>query len=139
MNPLQIALRWTHVAAVIVFVGGAFFLRVVFLPLAARLAAEPAQQLRAAVARRWSFVARACMVLIIGSGIYNFVVVGYPRHAGQMSYNALFGLKVALALAAFGIVEGPVRKDPARWLTVNLLLAIALIAISSTLKFLPAN
>lgn len=139
MDPLFITFRWIHVASIVIMVGGAFFIRFVLLPTAATLPDEPHRLLRAGVMKRWYIVLRACMVLILASGVFNFVAVTRPLHAGgdRGTYDLLVGIKVGLALAIFGIAEALVRKDPTKWLTVNLLIAMVVIAISSTLKFMP--
>lgn len=139
MDPLHILFRWLHVVAIIVLVGGAFFMRVVLHPSTRALPDDAARSLRADVIRRWFMVLRACMVVILASGFFNYLVVMRPRHAGQSIYDALIGTKILLALAIFGIAEALVKKDPPRWLTVNLLLAALLIGISSYAKFLPTN
>jgi len=146
MDTVNIMLRWTHVAAVIIAVGGSFFLRFILLPVLSGLPDEAQASTRTAVIARWKMVLRLCIVLILGSGLYNYMIVTYPAHRGQATYHMLLGIKIMLALAVFTIAEGLVgkappfammRANPRRWLAINLLLAAAIVAISSYVKFLP--
>lgn len=143
MDPLALLFRWTHIAAVLVAVGGSFFLRFVLMPSAAALPDEPHQALRAGVLRRWKLVVRPCILLILISGGSNYFFVTRAAHAEQPAYHVLILFKFILALAVFTIAEGLIgrappfeflRRDPSRWLAINLALAAAVVAISGYLK-----
>ncbi len=146
MDYLNIIFRWTHVAAVIVMVGGVFFLRMVVHPVLMRLDEQQRGPLRAGILGRWKFVVHACVVLILGSGLYNYLGVTRPLHEGQPQYHMLIGIKILLAMLVFFIAEAlvgrakafePIRKATPVWLIVSLVLAAAIIAISSYVKFIP--
>lgn len=105
MNLLDLLSRYAHVVTAIVLAGGAVFLRLILHP-AFDDGADPAfddsrASLRETVRRRWAkFVAGGTLVLL-ASGLWNYLAVSLPRHRGDGPYHALMGTKILLALAAF--------------------------------------
>jgi hypothetical protein len=137
--------RVLHIATAIVLVGGTFFVRFVLLPAAtANLADDVHAKLRAAILATWKKIVHLGVGLFIVTGAVNYgrvVVAG--THKGDPLYNALLGIKILLALAVFFIAEALVgksaafegmRRNPRRWLMINLLLAAVIVAISGFLK-----
>lgn len=148
MSVPVIVSRWVHLVAVIVAVGGIFFLRVVLHPAASKtLAPDAHDALRPAVIRRWARVVHTCIALIILSGLYN-AVVQFPQHAGQPMYHGIFGLKMVLALVLFFNAIALTGRSPAfasmrqrssTWMAVNIALAAVIVLISNLLKNLPTT
>jgi len=141
----DIVMRWVHLGAAIVAVGGVFFLRAILHPVLMRLPDDQRASLRAALIARWKFVVHACVALILASGLYNYLVVLRPRHAGQGEYHMLIGIKILLALVIFFIAEALVgraaafesmRRAAPKWLAGYLLLAALIVAISGYLRFM---
>lgn len=139
--------RWLHIAAAIIAVGGLVFLRMVLHPAARTTLDETAHlKLREAVIGRWARVVHVCIAFLILSGIYNAVIM-FPRHPGQPLYHSLFGLKVLLALVLFFLAIAltgrsealaAIRRNSPWWMTVNIILAAAVVLLSNILKNIPA-
>jgi uncharacterized membrane protein len=142
--------RWLHLSAVMIAVGGTFFLRVVLHPAAqAALGDDARQALRDRLLRRWARVVHVAILVIILSGTYNLVLL-LPRHKpvpGQMPlYHVLLGPKLLLAGVLFFIAiavtgrsrtfEG-MRKRRPLWLAVNLVIAGLVVLLSNILKHIP--
>src|SRR5258706_14849807 len=81
---LPLAMRWLHIASVVILLGGVSYARFVEGVMSARF-------------KPWAY---AAIGGILVSGTYNFLSkTAYPPH-----YHAWFGIKVLLALHVFGIV-----------------------------------
>lgn len=147
-SPLDLLMRWIHLGAVIVAVGGVFFLRMIVHPVLMTLADEQRVALRGQLIGRWKVIVHACIGLILISGLYNYLAVMRPRHAGQGGYHMLVGIKIMLALGVFFIAEALVgrarafegmRRASPTWLLLYLLLAAGIIGISGYLKYFPTT
>lgn len=137
--------RVLHIATAIVLVGGTFFVRFVLLPAAAAsLPDDVHAKLRAAITATWKKIVHLGVGLFIVTGGINYYrVIAAGTHKGDPLYNALLGIKILLALVVFFIAEALVgksaafegmRRNPRRWLLVNLLLAGVIVAMSGFLK-----
>jgi hypothetical protein len=81
---LPLAMRWLHIASVVILLGGVFYARFVEGVMSARF-------------KPWGY---AAIGGILVSGTYNFLSKStFPPH-----YHAWFGIKVLLALHVFAIV-----------------------------------
>jgi hypothetical protein len=80
---LPMAMRWVHLASVIVLLGGVFYARIVVGDLASR----------------FKLVAYWAIGGILVSGIYNFV----SKNSPSTNYQLWLGLKVLLALHVFAV------------------------------------
>jgi uncharacterized membrane protein len=147
INWIHVGVRWIHVVAAIVAVGGALFIRAILMPAAARAVPEEARDaFREAVRKRWAVFYSVMIVLLLASGLFNYLVVTLPMHRGQASYNAMIGVKIILALAVFFIGSALVgrakafealRRSPRGWLSFNIFLALLVVALGCALKFIP--
>lgn len=137
--------RIMHIATAIVLVGGTFFVRFVLLPAAAaNLPDDLHAKLRGAITATWKRIVHLGIALFILSGGINYYhVIDTGIHKGDPLYNALLGIKILLALAVFFIASALVgrsaafegmRRNPRRWLLINLVLAGVIVAISGFLK-----
>jgi hypothetical protein len=112
---LPIAMRWLHIASVIVLLGGVFY---------ARFAARE-------MAVGFKPMAYAAIGGILVSGTYNFLNKSfYPPH-----YHMWFGIKVLLALHVFAAVA-LYRKEKLRALTGVVISGAAIVAISGYLRWI---
>ena len=135
--------RWLHVGTAIVLLGGTVFMRFVVMPAAARLPEDAHQTLRGHLRATWKWFVHAGIVLLLVSGLYNYLAVAVPRHKGDGLYHALMGTKILLALAIFFLgsvlvgraaaFEG-LRQKARTWLGVLVLLGVLIVAISGFLK-----
>jgi len=139
---MSVLSRWVHVGTAIVIVGGSIFLRFVLSPAAAKLPEAEHLALRENVMARWKRFVHAGIALFLLSGFYNYFQA-MPNHKGDGLYHALIGTKILLALVVFTLASGLVgrsaafaglRKQPARWLAIIILLAAVIIGISGYAK-----
>lgn len=144
---LQVVMRWLHILAAVVAVGGTIFLRFVLMPIAGRvLDGGVHEELRAALIRRWQPFLHTCILLFLVSGFYNYLAVTRHLHDDQPLYHALFGVKFLLALAVFalGLILTSRKAYAQRfqqkamlWLGILAGLAVAIVLISGVMKNLP--
>ena len=150
MNPdliLPIVMRWLHIFAAIVAVGGSIFLRFVLAPVAkATLEPETHIKLRENVSLRWMKFVHTCILLFLVSGFYNYLVITAPQHPDQPLYHALFGTKFLLALVVFALAivltssksfGYKARENAKVWLSLLVFCAVAIVMISGVMKNLP--
>lgn len=146
LDVVELVFRWMHVLAAIVAVGGIIFQRFMVLPALDEL--PEAEQARVAdvIRGRWAMWVRAAIAFLLISGLYNFLFVAHRRYELPPLYHALFGIKFLLALVIFTLASfltgrsGVAQRFVAAarfWLTVNLVLAVAVVGISGVLRGLP--
>lgn len=116
---LPLAMRWLHIASVVILLGGVFYARFVDGVMSARF-------------KPWAYAAIGGILL---SGLYNFLSKSvFPPH-----YHAWFGIKVLLALHVFGIVvmyNSDLHKSKPRLLTGVVLSGALIVACSGYLRWL---
>ncbi len=144
MEAILVVLRWLHIAAAIVAIGGAFFMRVALMPAAKATLDDAAHdKLREALRKRWFIVVQVCIATLLVSGGINFVLLAMPPKVEPMPYHAIFGVKFVAALGVFFIASvlvgrgqglAVMRANRAKWLTVLLVLAGTIVAFSGVLN-----
>ncbi|MFM8803171.1 MAG: hypothetical protein ACKOK8_04580 [Planctomycetia bacterium] len=152
MDPTLLLLRWAHVLAAIVAMGGLVFARVALLPALSDLDAATRDRIHDAIRRRWLPWVIGAITVLLASGLANFLLFnGRVKAEGwadgtwmrQTGYHALFGAKFLMAMAAFyfasalvGRGEGTqwVRNDRAKWLSVTLGLSLAVVLLSGWMR-----
>jgi uncharacterized membrane protein len=141
--------RIVHVGTAITLVGGSVFMLLVLMPAAKLLSDESHNQLAAAVSARWKRFVHIGVLLFLVSGFYNYWQA-IPLHRGDGLYHALVGTKIILALGLFFLAAAlvgrseklePIRRNRAKWLSILVLLAATIVAISGFVKVrgLPAD
>lgn len=135
--------RWAHVGAAIVLMGGTIFTRYVLMPAAKDLPADQHDALRARIRATWSRVVSIGILLLLLSGFYNFFTKSIPQHKGDGLYHALMGTKILIGFVVFflaSVLTGRSpkfeswRQQPAKWLTILILLSAVTAGIGSFLK-----
>lgn len=152
MDPTLLLLRWAHVLAAVVAMGGLVFARFALLPALSEIDAAARDRIHDAIRRRWLPWVIGAITLLLVSGLANFLLfdarVRAEGWAGgtwmrQTSYHALFGAKFLLALVAFyfasalvgrGAGTQWVRNDRAKWLSVTLGLTMAVVLLSGWMR-----
>ena len=152
MDPTLLLLRWAHVLAAIVAMGGLFFARFALVPALSEIDATTRDRIHDAIRRRWLPWVIGAITVLLASGLANFLLFNSKVKAEgwadgqwmrQTSYHALFGAKFLLALVAFyfasalvGRGEGTqwVRNDRAKWLSVTLGLTLAVVMLSGWMR-----
>jgi hypothetical protein len=111
---LPIAMRWLHIASVIVLLGGVFY---------ARFAAGD-------LAPKFKPLAYAAIGGILVSGLYNFLA----KSGLSSTYHMWFGIKVLLALHIFAVVI--LYRGKQRLLTGAVITGALIVAISGYLRWM---
>lgn len=145
---IAIVFRWVHILAAMTAVGGTIFMRMALVPSVTVLSDDQHKALHEQVRSRWvKFVMGAILFLLL-SGFYNFfrrMNQGFDPDPKRL-YNYLFGIKFLLALAVFFLASALTgrasalerfRKNAKFWLSVNVVLMVAIVCLSGVLRFIP--
>jgi uncharacterized membrane protein len=146
IDVVNVAMRWLHLTAAIIAVGGAIFSLFVILPAIKAAPPEVREGLVESVRRRTARLVMFSIAILLLTGFYNYILNEIPAHRGQAFYHGLMGVKIILAMAVFFLAsalagqspafEG-LRKRRAYWLTINVFLGLAVVAIGSILRAVP--
>lgn len=144
---LPLVMRWMHILAAIVALGGSIFIRFVLQPSAKQVLDDKTHaDLRAAVTRRWMRFVHTCILLFLVSGFYNYLAIQAPAHKGQSIYHMLFGIKFLLALVVFALAialtslkpwSAKLRANAPFWLGLLIALAVVVVGISGYMRAIP--
>ncbi len=151
MTWLGITLRWFHVVAAIMAVGGMIFMRFALAPSIRVLADEQRQALHQQIRSRWAKMVAASILFLFVSGLWNYIrFLGDSKTWGDQwrgeyngIYQAAFGVKFLLALVIFFLASALAgrteatkrfRQNARFWMTVNVILALIVVALSGILR-----
>jgi uncharacterized membrane protein len=152
MNWLGLLLRWIHIFAAITAVGGTVFMRYALVPSVQVLPDDARKTLHDKVRSRWAKIVMLCIAFLLISGFINFFLfMGDTRTppwaewkaSYHKLYNMVFGIKTLIAFVIFIIASAlvgrakafePIRKNAKMWLTVNVVLAMIVVALSGVLR-----
>lgn len=153
MDPTTLLLRWAHILAAIVALGGLLFARFAVVPAADELGKDTADRLHAGIRRRWMPWVMGAITLLLASGLTNYILMikrvkAAPELWGgdwmrQTGYHGLFGAKFLLAMIVFFFASGLVgrgastqwiRDNRKQWLSVTVGLAVAVVLISGWMR-----
>ncbi len=139
--------RWAHILAAITAVGGTIYQRLVLFPALAELPEQSRDAFREVLRKRWARFVGLAIAFLIASGLYNLITTlqMFKPPVGELPsyYHPLFGIKFLLAIAVFFFASALAGKSPGtakfrenapRWLTINLLLMLAIVVISGVLR-----
>lgn len=147
-----VALRWGHILAAIVAVGGLFFARFGLLPGLNAVDADAQAKIHESIRRSWLPWVILAITLLLVTGLVNLVLFLYrvdeEKWADglwmkQERYHLLFGIKFLLSMVVFyfasalvGRGQGTqwVRNSRAFWLSFTLLLAVAVVLLSGWMR-----
>ena len=142
----NIVMRFFHILAVVTAVGGSIFTAFVVLPATHVLPPETRDNFYEIVRRRSAMLVALSIGVLLITGFYNYIVVQVPMHRGQGIYHGLMGVKILLAFVVFFIASAVTGKSPAfakiraarkRWIRMQLLASLAIIAIGAVLRAIP--
>jgi uncharacterized membrane protein len=143
MEALLTVTRLAHVGSAIVVVGGTVFLRFILMPVAERtLSSADHELLRDKILELWRKVVHRSIIVFLISGFINYFR-SMPDHQGDPFYHSMMGSKIILAMAVFFISMALVGRSPrfesfrnqrAKWLSINIVLALVIVVISGVLK-----
>ncbi len=137
MDIVALLSRWIHIASAIFLVGGALFGRLALAPASAGLDGKTRRDLEDRIASRLRGPVRIAILLVLASGLYNFLAkAAYPP-----GYHMAFGIKMLLALHVFAVSEllgkqGVDAGKRTRWMTGVAASGLAIAAIGAWLRSL---
>jgi uncharacterized membrane protein len=152
MDPTLLLLRWAHVLAAIVAMGGLVFARFALLPALSELDESTRDRVHERIRRHWLPWVIGAITLLLASGLANFLlfnarVKGEEWAGGQWmretNYHALFGAKFLMALVVFYLASALVgrgagtqwvRNDRAKWLSVTIGLTLGVVLLSGWMR-----
>ena len=152
MDPTLLLLRWAHVLAAIVAMGGLVFARFALVPALSDFDAATREKIHDSIRRRWLPWVIGAITVLLASGLANFLLFNNRVKEGEWadgqwmrdnSYHAMFGAKFLLAMVAFYFASGLVgrgqgtqwiRNDRAKWLSVTLGLMLAVVLLSGWMR-----
>jgi uncharacterized membrane protein len=140
MAVLDILMRYLHVVAACLAVGGAFFIRFL-LPIGTRdLEAEAKDFVLLRSRRAFKMVVHPAMLAFIVSGVYNSIRLFRQYKANPPLLHGLWGTHILLGLVIFTIsimllkgVQPP--RNHRMWMKVNVGLMLVVILVASSLKW----
>ncbi|MBI5759277.1 MAG: hypothetical protein HZA46_12235 [Planctomycetales bacterium] len=113
------------------------------MPVAERaLSSADHEKLRDQILGLWRNVVHRSIIVFLISGFINYFR-SMPDHRGDPFYHSVMGSKIILAMAVFFISMALVGRSPrfesfrnqrAKWLTINIVLALVIVVISGVLK-----
>lgn len=146
LNVPEIASRSLHLFAAIMAVGAAIFIRRVLNPAVKEsLTTDGDESFVNSLLRRCSILVYVSIIAVIATGFWNMTMT-LPEHHGQPQYHILFGVKLILAIVLLFItvllagskpLAARVRKGGSWWIAASILIAIAIVIVSSILKQFP--
>ncbi|MCG8405517.1 MAG: hypothetical protein MI923_10005 [Phycisphaerales bacterium] len=146
INVLSVLMRWLHISGAVVAVGGSVFALIALLPAMRGLSDEIRSDLHEAIRKRFAMLFMISVTALLVSGFYNYLLNEIPQHKGDGLYHGLMGAKILLAFVVFFLgsalvgraaaFEG-IRRRRKRWMTVNILLALIIIALAALLRAMP--
>ena len=143
---LAIVVRWLHILAATIAVGGPIFAWGAFLPAAQTLPEGIRKDLLEAVRSRWAKYVHTAILLLLLSGFYNFFTAVARYDLPRPTYHILFGVKFLAALGMFflaSMLHGrsaaalAFRQNARRWAAVIIVLGLTVIGISGVMRSLP--
>lgn len=141
---VQVFFRWLHIVPVIVLLGSTVFLWIAVSPVVQGATGGVPEWLNS-VRQRWSMIPRICIITILVSGLYNFIMYRMSDENLPSAYHMIFGIKVLLALGVFFLAEAlngksaafaPLRANLRKWAGLAAGLGILTVMLSGVLRFL---
>jgi putative copper export protein len=143
---VNVLMRWLHVGAAVVGVGGTVMMRLVLLPILDRL--PNGAEVLAAVRPPFKRLIHSAIGLLFLTGIYNYALVAIPKvrefkgaEPNPLApYHGVMGLKILLSLVLFGIAFALLKPVPAlhenrkTWLSVNVVLGLLILLLAAYLR-----
>ncbi len=153
MDPMTLVLRWAHILAAVVAMGGLVYARFAVVPALDEFDEATRDKLHGSLRRRWLPWVIGSITVLLASGLANFLIfnarvksapdIWGPTWMRDHAYHLLFGVKFLLAMAAFYLASGLVgrgagtqwlRNDRAKWLSVTLGLTLAVVLLSGWMR-----
>ncbi|MEK6643990.1 MAG: hypothetical protein AABZ08_08775 [Planctomycetota bacterium] len=146
INYVNVLIRFAHILAAIMAVGGTIFAAFVVLPATETIPDASRPHFHEGIRRRASKLVMISITFLLLSGFYNYIVNEIPAHKGQGAYHGLMGAKMLLAFVVFFLASALTGKSPAfakmrekrrRWMRYQIYASIGVIALGSLLSKFP--
>ncbi len=152
MDSYALILRWAHVLAAIVAVGGLFFARFGLLPALQTFDEATRNRIHDAIRSKWLPWVIGAISMLLVTGLLNFFLFNARvKLEGwndgfwmkDTAYHALFGVKFLLAMAVFYFASALVgrgestqwiRNNRAKWLSITLTMAVTAVLLSGWMR-----
>lgn len=145
MDSFLIVLKWLHLSAAGLALGGAAFSLLALIPAAkATLSDDVHEKLREAIRSRWAKFVHMSVATLFVTGSIQFALLALPPKIKPLPYHPIFGVKLLAALAIFFIASilvgrgqgfAGMRKDRVKWLKVMLMLGGLIVALGGVLEY----
>jgi hypothetical protein len=135
-------LRLLHLLSAVTLGGGILFLVLVLMPALSKLDAAVADQIRAAARSRWAALIGVCTLLLLATGMYNYIVTVKTWEMPKV-YHMLFGIKFVLALVVMflaSLLAGKtalaqkLQAKASTWGNVLVLLIVLIIGLAVAMR-----
>jgi uncharacterized membrane protein len=139
---LSLMMRWLHLFSAITAIGTTIFLRLALLPATEKSSDEAKATLLRNLAKPLRLLIHGAIAGLLLSGLYN---ISTQWRTAVFPYPVIFAIKAVLAFLIFAIAILLTSSSPKQtafqakqktWLTINLVLAAILVALSAYLKTL---
>lgn len=139
-----IAMRVLHMLGAAIIVGGLIYLCSVATPAAA--SADSADAQLGGRRTSWAMLVGIATLLLLGSGLFNYIYLVKTHEKMPTSYHMLFGLKFLAGLVVFflaALISGrtnlaqQIRQNIRYWLNVCLVLSLAILILGSVMRTYP--
>ena len=138
--------RVLHILGAVILVGGLFYLRMIVNSAPADDKTRSVDELFAGSRGRWAMWVGIASLLLIATGLFNYIMFMriYDRFDGP--YHMLFGIMFLLGLAVIfiaSILAGRTaaadrfRQNIRGWLTIAILLSLAILIIAAVMRTIP--
>lgn len=138
--------RWLHVLGAIFLLGGALYLRTVLMPAASETLDDAThQQLREGVMARWRKLVGILILVLLLTGLFNYMYVTRFGHDENPTYHMLFGIKFLLAFVVFALasmlagrkkISQKLQEKAGLWLGITIATGIAIVLIAGYMKMM---
>jgi hypothetical protein len=136
--PLDILMRFLHIVSAVTLVGGVLAWRLGALPAIEPLAADVKTRVGNAIAASLRPILLTAMVLLLLSGLYQYMTVANKTPA----WNAVIGVKFLLVLHIFAVgflATGQNSARRSRQLTGVAISGVVVIALAAVLHYLSSH
>lgn len=135
--------RWFHIWFAGLLLGGTVFQWFALGPAVRDLGDEQKPLFREWINARWRIAVMVSSLILLITGLYNYLVVLRPQHKGDPAYHMLMGIKILLALAVFffaAVLSGrspkfeKMRRRAGLWNLILIGLLTVIVALAGYLK-----
>lgn len=141
MAILDILMRFFHIVAAVLAVGGAFFM-LVGVPLGLKLIDDPAKrdEVLLRLRRAFKMTVHPAILFLLISGVYNTIRL-WPTYKLNMGRHHMFWGphlilgSIVIAISLWLLAGKSLRNNHRKWLKINVALMLVTILLASALRY----